>query len=93
MCETMNDELSNLVNNQAIVSDLNNGLILTFNVPNKKNKEAKFNLNLKKMTMPEEIANLNQLLNEHEKIIKEQNIKLSNQESEIKLLFFKNYEI
>lgn len=87
MCDSIEDvfcELSNNISHINNISFSNNNLILTISLPCQKNKEAKFILNLKNNSMSEETNN--QLLLEHDKIIKEQNIKLANQESEIKLL-------
>ena len=89
MCETLKDifdELSNLMNDNMKINFTKNALTLTILIPSQKNKEADFNLKLKAKTLEEEINYLNERIDDLEKIVKEQNIKISNQEIDIKML-------
>ena len=89
MCETLKDifdELSNLMNDKMKINFTKNTLTLKILIPSQKNKEADFNLNLKAKTLEEEINYLNERIVDLEKIVKEQNIKISNQEIDIKIL-------
>ena len=89
MCESIKDifdELSSLINDKADISFSDNNLKLKILLPRQKNREAVFILYFKKKSLEEEINYFNELLNKHETIIKEQNIKIENQESEIKIL-------
>ena len=90
MCETLKDifdELSNLMNDKMKFNFFKkNTLILKILIPSQKNKEADFNLNLKAKTLEEEINYLNKRIDDLEKIVKKQNIKISNQEIDIKML-------
>ena len=77
MCDSIEDifcELSNNISNIKNISFSNNNLILIILLPCQKNKEAKFILNIKNNSMSENAYN--QLLLEHDKIIKEQNIEI-----------------
>jgi hypothetical protein len=79
MCETINDvigELTNNINDNTVISYQDNNLILKILLPCNKNKEAKFILNKEKKSLEDEIIFLNE-------IIKEQNIKIENQEKDI----------
>jgi len=80
------DEFSSLINAQSKIEFRDNSLILKIFVPNQKNKEADFVLNLKKMTLEDEINFLKEKINEQQLIIKEQNTRIINQENDIKLL-------
>lgn len=80
------EEFSSLINAQSKIEFRDNSLILKIFVPNQKNKEADFVLNLKKMTLEDEINFLKEKINEQQLIIKEQNTRIINQENDIKLL-------
>ena len=80
------EEFPSLINDQIKIDFRDNSLILKIFVPNQKNKEADFVLNLKKMTLEDEISFLKEKINEQQIIIKEQNIRIVNQENNIKLL-------
>ncbi len=89
MCETIKDiyeELSNLLDNNFNINYLDNNLILNIVTPSLKYKEAKLILNLRKNSVEEEVNFLRQLLDAHEKTIKEQNMIIEKQESKISLL-------
>ena len=80
------EEFSSLINDQTKIELRENSLILKIFVPNQKNKEALFMLNLKKMKAEDEISFLKEKINEQQLIIKEQNSRILNQENDIKLL-------
>ena len=96
MCESIKDifdELSSLINDKANISFSDDNLKFKILLPSQKNKEAEFILYYKKKSLEEEINYFNELLNKHETIIKEQNIKIEKQESEIKILKEKIYDL
>ena len=81
ICESINDvfeEFSNHINSETKIDFENNSLILKLFLPNQKNREAVFVLNLKKLTLEEEVKYLNEKLEKQEKIInaQEEDIKL-----------------
>ena len=90
MCESIKDiydELSILIDNQKInISYSNNDIILKIPLPSQKIKEVEFILKPTKKSTADELNDLKQLLNEQNEIIKQQNIKITNHESEIKIL-------
>ena len=89
MCETLKDifdELSTLINNKIKIKFEENSLTLKIFIPSQKNKEADFVLNLKPKSLEEEIDYLNKKIVDLEQIINKQNIKISNQEKDIKML-------
>ena len=94
ICESIKDayeEISSYINEETKIDYGDNSVTLKIFLPCKKNREVDFNLNLIKMSLEEEVNYLNKKLFAQEKIINEQNIRLANQENDIKLLKERTY--